>query len=308
MEPDDTQPLELTAKDHAKVQALIDPQPLPCGGVGLVDGTPRTTRWSFGRRSTAAVARAHLGYGWPVGILRRSCPSGDRCLTHRTDDTAVVPGQLPLVPDNPRNTVTSASERPSTAPGGKGVAGGGRADEAVLRGWTWATGAAGDDDGDPYPEARSEGPSGLAPGPAPHLAPGALTSGATGTNPPTPERGRGVEDTTGAGATAGAETPPPGVARTRRRKARPLAARTRGRVARTVAAAAAVCALVFTVDRCTAFVSDIDPPTINPGTTSPAEAPTTPDPLLPPDTTIPPSGPTFTLPEPCTPSHCPSLD
>lgn len=317
-----TEPPTLTAKDVEKVEALIDPNPLPCGGRGLIESAARTTRWTFGRRSTAAVARAHLGYGWPAGVLRSACPAGlDRCLTHRSDDPGTVSPELPFsTPPTSPNTVTDASNRAPAEPGGNGVVEVGRADEALLRGAGWATRAATAGTGSPHPGEPFGGSVQPAESVAPNLAPSPVTSSGTGTkggtDPLPPKGGQGVTVTTGAGANPGATVPVPGRPRPpRSRRTRPLTARTRGRAAKTVAAVAASLALVYGVSRCTEFVTSIEPPTIGPYTTEPAEAPTTPDPLLPPDTTAAPTtettaplGPTFTMPPPCTPSSCPSLD
>lgn len=305
-----TEPPQLTAKDVAKVESLIDPDPLPCGGRGLVAGAPRAWRWSFGKRSTVAVARAHLGLGWPQGTLRRSCPAGiDRCVSHRTDDPAVPPQAL----TGQRNGVTPPENRAATAPGGNGPSDGPRADEAVLRGRSWATGrggpaAAGRATPTPNPQHGATGspPPGLTPSvppaPAPRMAPG-------DSGPPAPERGQGAGpnpgDTWGQGTRGTQGTAP--------RRNKPARHRTpagwRGRAARTAAAVLTAWALIYGASRCnTAIDRWVEEAPSWPTPDAPRQAPTTPDPLLPPDTTTASSTGPFTPPEPCTPAHCPSLD
>lgn len=316
MEPEPTDPPTLNAKDVARVEALIDPEPLPCGGRGLTKTAPRAVRWSFGKRSTFAVARFHSGMGWPVGILRRECPLNiDRCFTHRADDPPVPPqtseGPGPVPPD-PSNGVIDIPNRALTAPSGNGSTGGVRPGETLVRGARWATGAATGGRADPAPEPQHGAtrplPSGLTPGLPPTLAP----RPPAGDTPLTPERGQGPEpQPQGAGGkgTRGNQVSP----RRRRRWKLPTGRGSRARAAKTTAAVAAAWALIFAASQCAAVLDRVELPDLT-TTTQPVEAPTTPDPLLPtappetPETGPPDTYPTFTMPPPCTPSDCPSLD
>lgn len=298
-----TQPPTLTAKDAAKVEALIDPVPLPCGGRGLRPGVARTERWSFGKRSTAAVARYHLGMGWPSGILRRTCPHGlDRCLTHRTDDSATV---APTPPHTAPNTVPESSNRTNTPPGGNEPVGHVQPDAALLRGARWATAAA--DSGQhrhhpppPGPNVAPPPPPGQTHGTAP-APPPTLPPGGSGSQPP--EGGLGAEGTQGQGTGQG-QGPPGRLARRRPKPPRP-GRRTWGRAWRTLAAVAAAWAAIFGLSRSCAAVTGIDVPDIpiNVGPARPNEnpppAPAPTDPTTPPEPTTSTIGPVFPV---CPPS------
>jgi hypothetical protein len=290
----------LTARDVSKLEALLDPEPLPCGGVGLVETlangrpAPRTERWSFGRRSTFAVAWLHLGLGWPEGILRLACPEDlERCVTHRLDDTSSRARPV----TNPSNTANPPLDRTSTPPDGHEFSVGRlAADEVLLRGVRWATAAAADGPGDHHrpPQLRSVEPSPLPATPGGGMPP-APPSGGTGggTGPQPPKGGVGVGDTSVAPGRRGRGTPA-GLGRRWARRARTNTSLW-GRLWRTSAAVVAVCALVFGVSRCGTLVASVDvsdlPSRVPGGSTASTPPPADTSPTVPAET-VPETAPT----------------